>query len=126
MTTFQSPLLPGAGSGTLTISLLLAQLISGGLASVIVYAFLAAPAGERLVAWLARSLAWLGLAQSEITRYTAIALSACVSLAAYAVALAFGFVPDPVGAEGWLDLMLALLGVGYTGSQVVHARAKAR
>lgn len=121
-----SPLAPGGPSArTLTLSLLLAQLISGGLAAVIVFKFLGTPVGAGLVIWLVGALTWTGMKRKEIVRYTAIVLSAGVALAAYGVALAFAFVPDPVSIEGWINLILGMLGTGFTGSQVLHARGRA-
>ena len=80
---------PGAGPGAL--QMLLTQLISGGLAAATVYSFLESQVGCDLIQWLSPLLAPLGFDVSEVKRYVAIALAAAVSLAAYAVAMAFGF-----------------------------------
>jgi hypothetical protein len=40
--------------------------------------------------------------------------------------MAFGFVENPGGAAEWLNLVLMLLGVGYPGNQMLHARARRR
>ena len=123
---FESPLLPPVPvpAGGSLLSLLLAQLIAGGLAAVLVHRFLNAPAGVRLTGWLIRELVWFGLGKKEVTRYAAIVLSAFVSLMAYMVALGFGLVPNPGSVEAWANLVLTLLGIGFTGSQVLHAREK--
>jgi hypothetical protein len=117
--------IPGPGEAALFNELLM-QLISGGLATLIVWSFLDAPIGKDLVGWLTSVTDWmrLGLDEGEVTRYTAIVLAGAVSMAAYLVALAFGFVPDPGSAASWINLVLALLGVSFTGSQVLHIRVK--
>lgn len=111
---------------TALFSGLLMQLISGGLATLVVWSFLDAPIGQDLVSWLTSVTDWmrLGLDEGEVTRYTAIVLAGAVSVAAYLVALAFGFVPDPGSVASWINLVLALLGVSFTGSQVLHIRVK--
>jgi hypothetical protein len=117
--------IPGPGETALFNELLM-QLISGGLATLIVWSFLDAPIGKDLVGWLTSVTDWmrLGLEEGEVTRYSAIVLAGAVSMAAYLVALAFGFVPDPGSAASWINLVLALLGVSFTGSQVLHIRVK--
>lgn len=105
---------------------LLMQLISGGLAATVVYKFLGSVVGSDLLLWLSPKLAPIGLDASEVTRYVAILLSGALSLGAYAIAMAFAYVPDPGSVEGWTNLLLSLLGVGFTGSQVLHARSKAK
>ena len=105
---------------------LLMQLISGGLASVTVYWFLDKEAGKALVDVLVEGLTAikLGVSWSEVARYTAIVLSGAVSMGAYLVGLVFRFVPNPGSAAAWINLALVLLGVSFTGSQVIHVRVK--
>ena len=128
--TFDSPLpppgpLPKPGDTALFQELLM-QLISGGLASLIVWKFLDAPVGKSLVNRLldAADRLRLGFGLAEVARYTAIVLTGAVSVGAYLIALAFGFVPDPGSVAAWVNLVLALLGVSFTGSQVIHIRVK--
>jgi hypothetical protein len=128
--TFDSPLpppgpLPEPGDTALFQELLM-QLISGGLASLIVWKFLDAPVGKSVVNWLLDVADWLrlGLGLAEVVRYTAIVLTGATSAVAYLIALAFGFVPDPGSVAAWINLILALVGVSFTGSQVIHIRVK--
>lgn len=128
-----TPAPPGPGplpepGDTAMLQAVLKKLISGGLASVIVYWFLAKDIGKALVDGLVKVLNGLriGVEWAEVARYVAIVLSGLLSLGAYAVALGFGFVADPGSAAAWLNLVLWLMGVGYTGSQMLHARLKPR
>lgn len=128
-----TPAPPGPGplpepGDTAMLQAVLKKLISGGLASVVVYWFLAKDIGKALVDGLVKVLNWMriGVAWAEMARYVAIVLSGLLSLGAYAVALGFGFVADPGSAAAWLNLVLWLMGVGYTGSQMLHARLKPR
>jgi len=107
---------------------LLMQLVSGALTATLVYKFLDSKAGKRLTAWLWWNLVnWTtGIEESEIKRYTALVLSGVVSFLAYLTAMQLGFVSAPVGVVAWVDLVLALFGVSFAGSQVFHARAKAQ
>ena len=105
---------------------LLLGIIFGGAAGIAVWRFVESKAGQELRDRLAAWLGYFGLEPPEVTRYLTMTLSVLVSLAAYGVALAFTFVPDPGTAEGWLDLVLQLFGVAYAMSQVCHARCKTR
>ena len=135
MATFDShlptptPAPPGPGplpepGDTAMVQASLMKLISGGLASVIVYAFLAKAAGKALVDVLVEwaNALGIGMEWGEVARYTAIVLSGLLALGAFAVALAFGFVANPGSVAAWVNLGLWLLGVGFTGSQMLHAR----
>lgn len=130
-----TPAPPGPGPGplpepgdTAMLQAVLKKLISGGLASVIVYWFLAKDIGKALVDMLVKMLNGLriGVERAEVARYVAIVLSGLLSLGAYAVALGFGFVADPGSAAAWVNLVLWLMGIGFMGSQMLHARLKPR
>lgn len=105
---------------------LLLNIIFGGTAGVAVWRFVESKACQKLRDRLADWLGYFGLEPPEITRYLVMTLSVLVSLAAYGIALAFTFVPNPGTAEGWLDLVLQLFGIAYAMSQVLHARRKTR
>lgn len=120
--TFDSPILPPEPGDVTIFYNLLMQLISGGLAAAIVYKFLGSEIGSDVLLWLAPSLGRIGLESEEVTRYIAILLSGGISFAAYLVAMAFQFVAVPTSTAAWINLALALLGVSFTGSQVIHAR----
>jgi hypothetical protein len=105
---------------------LLLDIIFGGAAGVAVWRFVESKAGCKLRDKLAFWLGYFGLEPPEVTRYLTMVLSVLVSLAAYGVALAFAFVPNPGSVVGWLDLVLQLFGIAYTMSQVLHARRKTR
>lgn len=117
---FESPLLPGVPVpiGDSPLSQLLAQLIAGGLTAIIVYRYLDTQEGKRLSAFLSE---FLSMPLARVRRLEAVILSALISLAAYGVAFALGLVPGPGSVQGWADLVLALLGVSFTGSQVLHS-----
>ena len=105
---------------------LLLNVIFGGAAGVAVWRFVESKAGQALRDRLAAWLGYFGLEPPEVTRYLTMTLSVLVLLAAYGVALAFAFVPDPGTAEGWLNLIIQLFGAAYAMSQVLHARRKTR
>lgn len=105
---------------------LLLNIIFGGAAGVVVWRFVESKAGQALRDRLAAWLGYFGLEPPEVTRYLAMTLSVLVSLAAYGIALAFTFVPNPGTLEGWLDLVIQLFGIAYAMSQVCHARRKTR
>lgn len=105
---------------------LLLDIIFGGAAGVAVWRFVESKACQKLRDRLADWLGYFGLEPAEVTRYLAMALSVLVSLAAYGIALAFVFVPDPCTLQGWLDLILQLFAIAYGTSQVCHARRKTR
>jgi hypothetical protein len=123
---FNSPVLPPEPGDTAVLYGLLMQFISGGLAAGIVYKFLGSPIGGKLVSALTGPLSQIGLDSSEVTRYLAIILSGGVSFVAYLIAMTFQFVPVPTSNAAWVNLVLALLGVGFTGSQILHARTRPR
>ena len=108
------------------LKVLLLDVIFGGAAGVVVWRFVESRACQKLRDRLAARLGYFGLEPSEVTRYLVMVLSVLVSLAAYGVALAFAFVPNPGTAEGWLNLILQLFGTAYAMSQVLHARRKTR
>ena len=105
---------------------LLLDIIFGGAAGVAVWRFVESKAGQKLRDKLADWLGYFGLEPPEVTRYLTMTLSVLVSLAAYGVALAFTFVPNPGTLEGWLNLIIQLFGAAYAISQVCHARRKTR
>jgi len=105
---------------------LLLNVIYGGAAGVAVWRFVESEAGRKLRDKLAGWLGYFGLESPEVTRYLTMTLSALVSLAAYGIALAFAFVPNPGTAEGWLNLVIQLFAIAYATSQVLHARHKTR
>ena len=105
---------------------LLLNIIFGGAAGIAVWRFIESEAGQQLRDRLAAWFGYFGLEPSEVTRYLTMVLSVALSLAAYGIALAFTFVPNPGTAEGWLDLILQLFAIAYAISQICHARRKTR
>jgi len=105
----------------------LMYVIGGGGATVLVHWFLNTPAGEALATRVAGWLAIFGVAgPSETTRLLAVIFSAIVATAAYGVAGALAFVPLPPDLMGWINLILALGGIGFTGATVRHGRTSLR
>lgn len=130
MGTFDSPLpgpLPEPGD-TALLEAVLMQFISGGLSSVVVFWFLGTKLGKKVIEWMVKLLGsiHIDVTWGELARYTAIVAAGLISLGFYALALALGFVGNPGSLAAWINLLLALLGVGYTGSQVLYARFKDR
>lgn len=119
---FDSPIapLPGAGD-TALLSGFLMLVINGGLAGVIIAWLLDTPIGTRFRDALTSALAGdLGVTAKIVGRVLAIVFGLVLSLAAYAVALAFGFVTNPGGLAAWLNLAIYLCGVSFPASQLVH------
>ena len=103
---------------------LLTNLISGGLAAIVVLKLLDTKLGKDAAKAIADALSFTGTTQFNVTRYLAIILSTAVSVGAYCIAMAFGYVEDPVTVEAWANLILTLGGLAFTGSQIAHARSK--
>ncbi len=108
-------------TGATPLEQLLAELIGGGLSAVVVFWFLDTPAGDGIVRLISPVLkSAFGFAKSSTKRLVAIILSTTISVAAYAVAAVFGYVPLPVDVQGWFNLILVLEGLAFTGSQMLH------
>lgn len=99
---------------------LLIRMFSGGGAALVAYWFLSTPAGEKLREWTVAALRWLAVNPQQAMRILAVVLATAVALACYAVAGGFGFVAFPATFAGWVNLVLALGGLAFTGSQGLH------
>jgi hypothetical protein len=104
---------------------LLFKLISGGLASVVVYWFLNTPVGTKIRKWV---ISWsenlFGIKEGEAGRLLALLFSGLLSFGAFLVAGIPGlaYVEYPTGVVGWLNVLLVLFTIGFTGSQMIHGR----
>ncbi len=113
--------IPLPGTST-PLAALLTQIISGGLAAAITYRLLESPFGQHLTQTIAARLSPLSVSVAEVRRAAAAVLSAAIALIAYVMAVLLALVPEPAGLIGWINVTLVLLGVGYSGSQQLHAR----
>ena len=101
---------------------ILTWLVSGGGAAVIVYKFLDTPAGIRLSAWLAPFFEWFGVGPRLLRRVLAALFSTGLALGVYIGMGVYllGVYELPTELAAWLELIVQLGGVSFTGSQVLH------
>lgn len=97
--------------------------LKNGLPIVAVYWFLERPF---ITAWFLKNKdffqAKLAISASAIKRYFAIVCSMGISVALYSILAAIGWETFPVGFEGWMDLILTLGTINFTGTQIVQAK----
>ena len=123
-TTFVSPLLPPGITSihdTTLLYTLLSQLISGSLAALIAYKLLRnAAVRHQLLAWASN---W-GIARKTALRYSALVISSALSVLAYLLAIAIGYAAMPTSLAEAVNMFLALIGIGFTGSQMLHVHGR--
>jgi len=102
---------------------ILLAIIKNGLPMVFVYWFLNRPF---ITEWFLKAKEFiqtkLGVSVSAVKRYLAIVLSVGISVGLYCVLAAIGWEPFPVGFEGWMDLILSLGAINFTGTQVFQSK----
>lgn len=104
---------------------LLFNLIGGGLSGLIAYWFLGTPVGKRWTLWVTSLLKNLfNVGKHETTRLLALFVSGLLQLLAFLVAgLPFlGYLQYPQDLAGWLNLIITVFTVAFTGSQLIHGR----
>ena len=79
--------------------------------------------GVRFTDWLY----WLqvnavGLVLGEVKRWVALMLSTLVATGAYLALGLLAQVPLPVDVTGWINLIIYLGSLAFTGSQILHGR----
>lgn len=102
---------------------LILQLLSSGGVSIGVYWFLNTPLGKRIVDSIS---SWtkpqLGVNGPVVTRCLAMLGSGLVGTLMYWLIGLIGWVVLPVDLEGWLNVILMVSGIAFTGSQAWHMR----
>lgn len=93
------------------LSAVLTWLVSGGGAGVLAY-------------FLMEKVPELQQAQPEYKRYISLALAAVLSMAAFAVAVAFGYHAEPASEQGWFEALFAVAFIATGLGQVIHGKVK--
>lgn len=107
----------------ITTKKLLETLIFSGGSAGVVYWILSLPA---VLKFLEQSRGWfrehLGVELSVVKRISAIVLSTLLSTLAYLPYAGLGYADLPTNTEGWINLILSLGTLAFTGSQVLHIK----
>ena len=95
------------------LSQFLTWLVAGGGAGVFGY-------------FLMEKVQFLAQLSSEAKRYVSLGLAALVAMAAFVLAVGFGYVQAPTTAQGWVEALFAVSFIATNLSQVIHGRVKLR
>lgn len=79
-----------------------------------------------LAYWVVGKVPKLEALRPDYKRYAATAIAAILAAAAFAVEVASGIQPAPVGFWPWVNALLAVEAIVFTGSQAVHAARELR
>jgi hypothetical protein len=77
-----------------------------------------------VVRWFDKAEDWfeyhLGLAMSTVKRAVALVLSAALAVGLWCIYASLGYADFPVGFEAWVNLIITVSTITFTGSQVLH------
>lgn len=103
---------------------LIEWVLTRGLPMVAVYWVLERPTITR---WFNNAKTWFEIEMavniSTVKRLVAMVLSLVLSVGVWSIYAGLGYATFPVGFEGWINLLISLGTIVFTGSQVLHIQA---
>ena len=66
----------------------------------------------------------LGALTPLYKRFASLAVAAALAVVAYAASVGLSYVTTPVGWQGWLESLFAVVAVAVVGSQSIHGARK--
>ena len=105
----------------MTIKDVLELVLYRGLPMVFVYWVLGRPVVDNLLLKTQDFFSnVIGVSMAMVKRGIAVVLSVGISIAAFYLYAGLGYALLPVDLEGWLNLVIGLAAVTFSGSQVIH------